>query len=204
MNYFIFDFDCTLTYTHFYYFVHDLETYCKKFKIVLTDEIKNTQQEIIKYIKGEYIPSIYTTTHFIDLIFGGDKRLQMIKNFLNVLGLDNVFIASRGIKNDIAKCVDLIGIKIPHAHIFDYQTPKINVLNYLISQRNIFYIDDDKKEHGEFMLDLKPTNRFPFVLSEKNSHCYVFMNSLMKEGNGITAEQIELIINFYKIYKYDL
>ena len=200
MNSFIFDFDCTLTYTHFYYFTHDLNTYCKKFKIRLDNEIKILQKDIINYLKENiYIP-LNSLVYFTELIFGGTERLRLIKKFLNKLNLKNVYIASRGNKNDICKCIDLLGIKIPHDNIFGNETPKVNVINNLINVGNVFYVDDDRQEHMEFIKDFETNSRLPFTSCIKNNNHYVFMNSLMKEGSGLTLEQMNSILNFYNIH----
>lgn len=199
MNSFIFDFDCTITYTHFYYFTHDLDTYCKKFKIEQTDKIKWLQIIIIKYLKEDhYIPLEYFSI-FVNLIFGSNERLRLIKKFLNKLNLENVYIASRGDKNDICKCIDLLGIKIPHDNVFGNETPKINVINNLIDKGNVFYVDDDRQEHIEFIKDFETDSRIPFTSCIKNKNHYVFMNTLMKEGSGLTLEQMNLILIFYNI-----
>jgi hypothetical protein len=199
MNNFVFDFDCTLTYTHFYYFTNDLDTYCKKFKVEQTDKIKNLQVSIIKYLKEDTKINLYLLEQFIELIFGGNDRLKMIKQFLCKLNLNNVYIASRGNKNDICKCVDLLGIKISHNNIFGNETPKVNVINNLINKGNVFYVDDDRFEHIEFIRNLLIIDKFPMTIAQKNNNNYVFMNSLMKEGSGLTLEQINLILHFYNI-----
>jgi hypothetical protein len=199
MNNFVFDFDCTLTYTHFYYFTNDLDTYCKKFKVEQTDKIKNLQVSIIKYLKEDTKINLYLLEQFIELIFGGNDRLKMIKQFLCKLNLNNVYIASRGNKNDICKCIDLCGIKISHNNIFGNETPKVNVINNLINKGNVFYVDDDRFEHIEFIRNLLIIDKFPMTIAQKNNNNYVFMNSLMKEGSGLTLEQINLILHFYNI-----
>jgi len=165
-----------------------------------TDEIKCLQQSIIKYLKEDTKINLYLLEQFIELIFGGNYRLKMIKEFLCKLNLKNVYIASRGNKNDICKCIDLLGIKISHNNIFGNETPKVNVITNLINIGNVFYIDDDRQEHMEFIKNFETYFNFPFTTGIKNNNNYVFMNSLMKEGCGLTLEQINLILHFYNIH----
>lgn len=125
---FIFDFDCTLTISHFYYFVYDIDSYCINWRSV-ADKF-NIEQKNIRALSAIWCEACIPTSTLsqphnrlrallmenqdllLNLIFGGKHRLSLIKLFLQSL-IDaeyDLYISSRGMTEDIIKIMDLFDL----------------------------------------------------------------------------------------------
>jgi hypothetical protein len=191
-NAFVFDFDCTITSKHFFYFTHDYETFKKMYPYVSYPTNETDTNE----------------TDMINMIMGGEERIRLIKNMINTLVSKNceVHIASRGVKKDIIEFLKKIGIiNIADDHITGGETPKIEVLQKLIATKNVFYADDDKDEHSLFV---ENNHCIAKIINEKLVGCnigskkYIFMDGLLKNGLGIELSDMPTIYDFvYNLFE---
>jgi len=209
---YVFDFDCTLTTRHLYYFVNNLSNFIQVFPDV-TSETRLTLAQINRlhgwindYFSGR---DSFFTNHsqnkeqFINLIFGNEKRITKLGNMFKAIGINNLYIASRGIKEQIIKVLDLVGLGgyVKQENITGGEVNKVHVLNRLISLGNVFYADDDSEEHGVFV----SSHGLVFVDKENNfmrynynSYKYIFYNFAPRVNNpgGILEEMLEKIPTF--------
>lgn len=185
---FVFDFDCTLTYTHLFYFIHDFDRYLKMYNIPsslrkLSNKVRRHNNKLTSYEK----------LTIINIIMGGYERLDTIKAFLITLICNgySLFIASRGYLTDILYLLELSGID---ANIFNY----INASFPAITRKDMFlhilyqhgytkirYIDDTDTEHKKFTM----SKQNPIL-----DYFYYGSNiGLQKESLGLTTKMIDMI-----------
>lgn len=202
-NVFVFDFDCTITKTHLFYFLNNKEQFKKLYGEI--DEDKYTK--ILNYFNRDItITEVDVIEYFKETIFGDRERRNKLKIMLFLLGTENIYIASRGIKEQIIKALTLAELMIffDTEHITGGEKPKQHILNDLIKTKNVFYTDDDLHEHLQFVR-VKHINTnsvvgdkiFYYVLNEHIYIFYKFTEETNKAG-GLSIEDMEIIPSIFK------
>lgn len=208
----VFDFDCTLTYNHYYYLtsnngLYKTDDYKLDDKTIDKELLKSLFMQV-KYMDDNQISSlkekwIKNNQIIINIVMGGNERLDMIRNFFEWLKNHNVdiFISSKGMCNDIVFVLYHMDLMSYIKEINAYQDvvyfkdssscivcPKSKYLSKLLkSYDTVFYVDDDPDEHNK----IKNIQKFPSVK-------YMYFGSnigLFKEDKGLTKEMIEIIKN---------
>lgn len=205
-NKFIFDFDCTLTSTHLFYLLNNTPQFVTLFGSDLVSDFDS----FVTLFKNYFIRGIdggasdpQNKLLFINLIFGSWERLEAIKQMFTKIGKNNLYIASRGIKEQIISVLNYVGLKnlVDESHITGGDVLKVHVLNNQITNHNVFYMDDDHEEHEEFVkgINLMKTSSndilavYNCIPSEKT---YTFYNGLVKnKAGGISIEVMGAWIN---------
>jgi len=201
---YVFDFDCTLTIKHFYYFVSDYDIFKNAYSITSTNTIYDKIRDY--YLKDTIADETDKETYitpFINLFFDGQERLNKIKKMFERIGKENLYIATRGIKSNVVKILRLIDVgDLIHE---DHINPLINgkevdkdiLLEDLFKTKNIFYADDNHEEHIKFINKNNPTivreTENTTVYRGRNGNTYTFYKSLMKEGGGISEDMLDRI-----------
>lgn len=220
---YIFDFDCTLTKRHFYYYMHELKKFNELYPDVSVDP--GTYFDVWT-VMSEYLNDRTDTIKddikyvLIALIFGTDERINAIRSLFERITKDKLYIASRGNKKHIIKMLELVdlGHLVKHDHITGGDVSKVNVLARNIPAHNIFYADDDHSEHEEFLkkyssILIKDDEDETYVYYTLNyqdypRNSYKFYKNLTKDiGGGLTIETINRLChtvggnnNYYKSY----
>jgi hypothetical protein len=205
---FIFDFDCTLTVRHLFYFLNNLAEFKKLYSTELTSI--SISEDVINniYIFARYHLKLDDTSStinevegkelFIKIIFGSQERIEILKNMFTDIGTDNLYIASRGIKDQIIKTLDFVGLGglIKSENITGGGTEKTKILNDHIVKENVFYVDDDNTEHLDFVRVLGTNLRLTRENTSINTYTHIptnttykFYKNLVKNtGGGIKNE----------------
>jgi len=202
----VFDFDCTLTYSHFYYLLYDSDPnkYRSKFGDVLNEfGYQNMTTAQLKNIANLSLP--YDNTRyqqFINIIFGGTERftqLVFMLNMLKRLGY-NLFISSHGQCDSIKEALRITGIYT----LFDeinargngscWKGTKDSFMDLLAHSgyRTILYADDDASSDMKFKNIMNSDPRF------YNGFSYQYYGNnigLQMEGRGLTRDMMALILN---------
>ena len=206
----VFDFDCTLTKRHFYHFLNNYSKFKNLYDKEFTDwdKIKELKERVKPYFDGKSsIISNNDIKSIINIIFGGTKRLTMIKSMLNKLHNNKIHlnISSRGCTNEIYNFLRLYDL--------------CNYFNFVNGCRNTYILSDDKDKYikNTIKTDGKIDffkrfiiNRYNFITyidDDKKEHNimkkywkYNFIDSLEREtGGGISEKEIIKIENIYKL-----
>lgn len=197
----VFDFDCTLTYTHYYYYINDLEKYKTDWFTKLDKEYtKNINDIILKDMQNNFNWNKYKD-NLTNILFGGEERLDNIINFLTLLkenGYD-IYISSRGICNDIYKVLEFYDIKkyVQEVNANDNTNvcPQMHKAMYIMHLKKkygvIYYVDDDESDN--------------YSILKNNIHAditYKYFGKnigLIKNGNGLTETMIKQISSDIKL-----
>ena len=197
---FIFDFDCTLTHYHFFWFIHDPEKFRVEYPSVSFNN--NLQIEIYKYIKQ--IPNIdgkitYPSKNSIDklilTLFHSEDRIKAINSMFKRMHNQGheVYIASRGIKTDIIRLMDLVGIIFPFniENITGCTLHKVRRLEEQLQLNSVIYFDDNSDEHEEFISLMNYDKNFSFNNKTENyksynhyKNSYYYYTKLIKDKAG--------------------
>ena len=185
----IFDFDCTITSKHMYYFTYNVEHFLQLYSIPETEkeQYRHMSGVMNKTIKEGIMTFDEDFKDFIiQNIFGGEERIIFLRKILMNLSENNtLIISSRNNVHDIRVGLLLSNlffnnIQFMFTEIYGYTTSKLEVLNRFIQLGNVTYVDDDDSEHKLFKN--LTTNKYKFL-------------SLVKEkGGGIQKEHIEKIL----------
>jgi hypothetical protein len=206
----VFDFDCTLTKRHFYHFLNNYSKFKNLYDKEFTDwdKIKELKERVKPYFDSKSsIISNNDIKSIINIIFGGTKRLTMIKSMLNKLHNNKIHlnISSRGCTNEIYNFLRLYDL--------------CNYFNFVNGCRNTYILSDDKDKYikNTIKTDGKIDffkrfiiNRYNFITyidDDKKEHNimkkywkYNFIDSLEREtGGGISEKEIIKIENIYKL-----
>lgn len=184
---FVFDFDCTLTYSHWYYFIESFSTWLTFPKHdpignKLSEQQKNTLRQLSNNIAQWKIEFAKNTTNtkitekvntlsendknlIITYIMGGQERLTLIKTVLERFKTKfTLFIASRNYKINIKILLCILELnnlfKAINAKQKEQSITKDLYIMLLISQgyTEINYIDDDQEEHFKLIPKLASKN----------------------------------------------
>jgi hypothetical protein len=214
-NVFVFDFDCTITTRHLFYFLNEKE----KFKRLYGEIDEDKYTNILNYFNRDItITEVDVIEYFKETIFGDRERRNKLKIMLFLLGTENIYIASRGIKEQIIKALTLAELInfFDTEHITGGKKPKQDILNDLIETKNVFYTDDDLHEHSIFSRGMtENTNHAIQKILQYNSreHIYIFYNFAKRTNDygGLSIEDMEIIPsiferkmiggNYYNLYK---
>lgn len=191
-NIVIFDFDCTITSRHWYYFLH-----------MSTDHGRNPDMDAKSPAYDPFMVKLYndiniiinndSSTHpvldygitekLIEIFFGGRKRyaelclmLKYIKRYNN-----EIVILSNGYSNDIHILLNLVGIREYFNRIVGIadkynrenrfsKTHYLNVYhdNLKDTANYVFYVDDDPALHNIYIHTLLRNNTPHIILAHKN------------------------------------
>ena len=216
----VFDFDCTLTTKHYYYFMNKNNINHQTKLPILDTKITDTIDDLDKFrnhIRNNET-SLVEKQIIIDQFFGGDSRFQKLKDVLQTLkdrGC-HIIIASRGKKEEIIALLKCVGMLDLFNEIYGQPTSKtfllFNKMNR-IECKYLYYFDDDRTENDTLINDFREDkalkkenmeNNFEVsiitILTSNLSHNveYNFFNKLEKNGNGLTIEYLDnllIIIN---------
>jgi hypothetical protein len=190
---FIFDFDCTLTYTHYYWFLNGMSQFMSNRH--WAPVIKRFDIDPGKLFPGGK-PAEEQKESLINLFFGGKERFELVRGFLKELkeaGFD-LYISSRGNCRSIKLLTGLLdlneffeGVNAGGAEDPFYQGGKVSFISRLVREKkpsHVFYADDDGKEHYELEQELK--GRVEYTYFGANI-------GLLKDHNGLTREMIDQI-----------
>lgn len=206
---FVFDFDCTITFTHWFHFIHNFDRYMaitnNNYLKGCYEDLKNLSDKINLGIKNTKLTS-YEKQLLINNIMGGYERIHILKTFLALL-INNgysLFIASRGCLKDIVYLLEIsnIDIKLFKAinaqHFCNNKNCRYNYMSkemFLYTLYNkgynvIRYIDDDDTEHIKFK-DIVDDNKYIII-------DYVYYGNdtikLGKECQGLTINMLTIIL----------
>ena len=203
----VFDFDCTLTYSNFFYLVHDpdINKYKQKFGHVLQQfGYQNMSEgELRSIVNLNVLNTPDKMRKFINIIFGGEKRFAQLKFFLNYLkrmGYD-LYVSSLGQCSSITACLRYVGLEDLFTSINArgegscWKGTKDVYLEYLLNSgcKIIEYIDDDDTSHQIFMTKDRQNN-----LLAKHGANYSFDGAnigLQREGQGLTRDMMSKILD---------
>lgn len=193
---FIFDFDCTITYSHYYYYRNNIEYYKKKWANVL--KMFNIDANALFNLSRENIWSPFKVD-IINLFFGGEQRLNYIRAFFDAIrnnGYD-IYISSRGnyaeilellIFLDLDRYIKDINAAIRTRESLRYKNmSKIMFVDCILQEKydKIIYVDDNNDEHLTII-------RNPYI----NTNNYKFYGEnvgLHKDGNGLSIASMQQI-----------
>ena len=197
---YVFDFDCTITFRHFFAFLNNLDVFkgmYSKSHVIDNEEVDLIYNTVYGYFKNTEQTKIADdiVNKFINLIFGSKDRLDNIKYLINTLQSTRqcVYIASKGIRDEIIKCIELVGINIALTNITGRDDRnKVDVLQLLYSNNNVFYVDDDDDQHQLFAQNINAPYRVKDLYVHKKN-TYVFM-PLFKNGYGLVNHNMITIL----------
>ena len=201
----VFDFDCTLTYKHWYHFTMDLATFERKFGSI-SDEL-NCREQILECLKKRiiYTLSFGERNWIIDNFMGGAERLTYIKEMMKTLTKagNTLYISSRGNKKDIETFLNIVGLNtyFMSDNVYGYEMKKDLLIKKLIAKNdNVVYIDDDNTEHLNFLRSTILSKRDSDELSDtvnsytyEDKHVYTYIK-LDHEGKGINKSICQKIL----------
>lgn len=229
----VFDFDCTVTYRHMYFFLNDVDNFNKMYEVpgMNKDQIRALSNAIRSiYIKNKKfvshdkliqdklsLPSDSILNKFIDIIFGGFERVDILNKFLKRYhenGID-LHISSRGHLREIILALRITGLfdyfttihstldKLIYqkngSRIVQYDQAKDKLIMYMLKHQydNVFYIDDTHLEHERLKSDLANYCSCTgyeqcALLVDIDIKNYIFINTLTKNGSGIGGLEISL------------
>jgi len=178
----VFDFDCTLTSIHYYYFRKGLliDPVTKGYDIDPSDLRFLETLKILKLQLEAGETGLFAKQAIIDHIFGGAQRFESLCQFLQRLSVQNdLRIASRGNPEQILELLDIIKLRryFPDNKVTGSETSKVTLIQFLLQHSNVLYVDDDREEHERI---LREKRKLP------GTH-YVFCTGLEKDGKGIGA-----------------
>lgn len=188
------DFDCTLTYVHYFHFMNN-----RAGVFFNTDNWDS-------HFSTNFGRSLYENTepfnagnvnHLVTLFFGSRQRLVNLKIFLSIFknfGYE-IHISSRGVCDDIIDLIKKVGLNEYIDQINSASkksnnnciiSSKVPYITSLLKDRNVekvVYIDDDDAEHK--------------ILQTLNSPKYMYFGSnigLYKNQNGLDDNMMNSII----------
>lgn len=199
---FVFDFDCTLTQEHFYWFINSNNKMTKTY-----DE--NDRKNLKNYIFNIGTPTSETTDRMKIFFFGDNERQTALINMFEAIGKGNLYILSNGIRDHIIKLLTLFDLikYFNEDNIYGLSASKMTKDYYLdlfIKEGNIVYIDDDNKEHDRYITSniprnmnymgdvILPTSNYKLNIYKQNApleNFYIYGN-LPKERSGLTTDTI--------------
>lgn len=122
----VFDFDCTLTVEHMYYFYNDKHPHSLLSKTPLKDIISKEE----------------TVGIFINFFFGGRVRLNEIALMLNSLKSSgfHIYISTMGIPEDVKTALTISGLSKYISGVSNHN--KADFIKSLYHSTAVYYIDD--------------------------------------------------------------
>jgi hypothetical protein len=205
---YIFDFDCTITMRHFFHLINNksefLRLYSDKPEVIENVGYLLTQKN---YFLGSEtsLPDGTYKNKFITTIFGNQERLNALKEMFSILQTKGeIIIASRGLKNQIIKCLNFVGINSPDNILIKEENifggvNKVDILMDKTSKSNVFYVDDDHTEHNNFFKSkhiegVLPVGPYGIISCDIGKFTYKFMSGLVKDiGAGLDISQMKKI-----------
>lgn len=196
---FVFDFDCTFTYSHFYYllFERDSIKYRERFGNVLKQfGYENYSDSELKRIANTKSFQSDTYEKFVNIIYGGQNRLKILVFFLNFLkkmGYD-LYISSHGACGAILENLKAVNLH----HFFKtinargtgdcWKGTKDVFVENLVKEgyHTIVYVDDDNSYDSKIRLKIPSNVRYNF---------YGQNIGLRKEGNGLDRRMMTFLLD---------
>ena len=205
----ILDFDCTLTFSHWYWFLNNLHKFSENkhwlggYKY---DEIESLSAEVRSHLTDLDKLSEKDQSFLIELIFGGMDRLQEVFRFLAHLEAYGcyLYISSRGMCDEIIPLIKKTGLDkffIKPEEIININANgglcvKGTKVDFIIAgwpslrkkhpHSHLYYIDDDGCDNKVI------ATRYGASVSE--TYTYYGENiGLFKDNNGLSASQMDTI-----------
>jgi hypothetical protein len=163
---YVFDFDCTLTGRHFYYFIHNFGAFESMYPSS-SDKYLRMRKNLYNFYAGYFKNNeeldksedlYYNKVMFLNLIFSGLHRIKIIKEMFERIGKENLYIASKGDKEQILKLLSLAELRsfIKDENVYGNEMAKDKLLKdiFLYKNRDLFYADDNHEEHNKFVSSL--------------------------------------------------
>ena len=206
----VFDFDCTLTTRHMYYFFVSIVEFIKMYPSFNNKQTISIKSELTHIIDNNKYVSKELKDKFVDIFFGGYERVKSIENMLKIIKQKNIklYISSRGEHKYIKKSLEILNwiqyFSLISSHdgvislddtYADYKTnTKIPFFEKYIFPytRHVLYIDDNRCEF-DIMKSNKTAKYNGYEVSCIDSTMLFFINTLKKEHIGITNKEIILI-----------
>jgi phosphoglycolate phosphatase-like HAD superfamily hydrolase len=218
----VFDFDCTLTSVHLYFLRNSKEDFVKTPEwLDLCDE---NSIDLISKILDDKTPMVDLDDEkkekLVNVIFGGEERLRMLRDFLELLKKNefDIYISSNNSHQQIVEVLNLFNLTEFFVDInangnnplggdkSDFMTHLKNKLGYNV----IYYVDDDPCYFRNILDDktfLEITYKyFGGYVNNKNifdeeicprediDH-YASNIGLKKDANGLSEEMVKIIKN---------
>jgi len=220
----VFDFDCTLTTRHWYYFLNDLNKFLEMYKN--DPVIKGYQKDQLTMFRENILNNnTFDIAILINLFFGGYERIGKLTNLFSALKRYNydMYISSRGISSQVSNALYKSGLynyftmihTVLDGNLLFIQTgvtekylaPKnqfiYNKLFMEYNYRKLIYLDDTNDENLQLLYMLQgvkqSTNEYEYVMFSDREYYYV--NGMMKDGSGIMDREIGIIYNIMN-YKF--
>jgi hypothetical protein len=212
----IFDLDCTITKRHLNFFLNDTSD----FEFLNTDNITNSLQNIQQYFFNIKCGSCALDksnqlfSDFVELIFGGYSRLNMLQNFFQKLAKTaNIYIVSESCLTNLVLSMQMVGLSeyvYGYFSLHDnkyivqnitYLTNQITLVDFIeniiikqLQYNLVIYIDDDYSTHLTIRKNYIPEIKTKYNLIQ-NMHGarYIFLTTLSKSTNGISESDIMII-----------
>jgi len=160
---FIFDFDCTLSSHHVYWFLNNVSYFKKLYPHIDEVRIDTLHAKTATYLKtsDSALKDIALTAKddFVELLFSGYSRIDNLrKMFDELITHGHMFcILSKGIVEQIIACLKFVGLDNAISYhdgtpqVFGHKMNKVTVLFDATCVCNVVYIDDDHTEHIKFI-----------------------------------------------------
>lgn len=205
-----FDFDCTITFTHYYLFMNKPKVFVSRFGLNRWMNTIISDYELIK--KSIYNSSTTYYDLIIDVFFGGAERFNTLKQFFDTIQKMDVdmYISSNGYCADIVSLLKLVGMDKYFVEIhsreaydsekcvdnnFDEKQPSKDKIRYLFDKLEIYdeiyFIDDDEtikagcEIHGSNLIIKNSDNKIKYF----GSNIGLFNNK-----NGLDGLMMNFII----------
>jgi hypothetical protein len=190
----VFDFDCTITYTHLFHLFNSTKRFEEKWGAALIDSAVSIE-DLTRTLNGDWHKS---EQELVEIFFGGKRRLASLNFFFRQLkgsGHD-LYVSSKGnfqqIRNVLAfgKLGEYVtGINatgVPNPQLRGSKHQFISSLAGRHGYRHVFYIDDDPDEH-RIIIEQKliPLERYSYFGDNVG---------LSREGNGLSAKMMAAIL----------
>ena len=198
----IFDFDYTITVKHYYHFMRcntylrnnymlDMYTnYCSDFfeKYKINHNLKD-------YLLKKGLDKNYTKDSFIDYFFDLN-RLKDLINLFDDIKHHQLYILSRGDKDNIMMCLEYSGLNkyFNNDNIFGNEVNKLDKILEFIKLDDIIYIDDSHETH-DYIMNSNNDNKMIDIYYENKkieNNMYHYIHPKYENG-GIDNDIINLI-----------
>lgn len=211
-TYFVFDFDCTISSRHTYFFLNVFHIYTTQFRPPPQSEedvdFLSHLHRVADKLKHTRALNDAEKSVFIEELFDGPERLEVLRSFFESLKARqyHLIIASRGNREQIMHCLRTIGFDdlFEKENIYDNATNKTTLILELLQQKhaNVFYIDDTHDEHRLLlehhqqlmkMDDENISSKHFESFKTDNGLSYIFCRSLPNNGSGMTTDLMDII-----------